>query len=416
MGVLRILGFLVIVLVTIAGLDYYQQGKKHDGTLSASGYVETIKLRFTQQQEEREAKAVERDRKKRWKAGAKSHLPTAGAEWVQYELTDTDKKAVDIVLTNFGPTPLMSSISGTAELFRLTNSGKEGIVRKLSETGLVYVKGDEIAWFDISLKPKSARNTLAGMALSRQQNFMAHAATKKGFAVIDGVAFIETTQDLTSPTEALDFRKITGRIGIDEEVVIRMHTNAVDDTILELLGALDYATLNALLTYPSLVVGQGISVSQDRQADVAEKMDQLYTEMKLVQEKTTDEKLKNLDVAAMMVNSLTASDFNSDGLMDITGGEVFENQDILQIGYGRAQKLLLDSDQRQAAVAQDGKGAGFFSRLKDKLPAFKTPKASDAAVKPAPKKSAQPVRVHKGGLGTSCAQVGSLKRCSTAGQ
>ncbi|MEW2917400.1 hypothetical protein AB1A64_10045 [Ruegeria sp. ANG10] len=409
---------MVVVISTIAGLDYYQQGKKHEGTLSVSGYVETIKQRFAQQQEEREAKAVERDRKKRWKAGSKSHLPAVGAGWAQYELTETGSDAVDTVIVGYSPAPLMSSITDTAELMRLRTAGKEGILRKLSETGLVYAKGGEVAWFDISLKPKSARNTLAGMALSRQQNFMSLTAIKKGFAVIDGVAFVEIIQDMTDPTDALDYRKITGRIGIDEEVVIRMNTNASDATILELLEAVDYAALNSLLTYPSLVVGQGVSVSKERQPEVAEKMDQLYTEMKLVQEKTTDEKLKNLDVAAVMVNSLTASDFNSDGIMDITGGEVFENQDILQIGYSRAQKLLLESDQRQAALAEEDEagGAGFFNRLKNKLPAFAAPEYKDTAVKPAPKKTSQPVRVHKGGLGTSCAQVGSIKRCSASGQ
>ncbi|WP_254428522.1 MULTISPECIES: hypothetical protein [Ruegeria] len=418
MGILRIFGFMVVVISTIAGLDYYQQGKKHEGTLSVSVYVESIKQRFTQQQEEREAKAVERNRKKRWKAGAKSYLPAASAGWAQFELTQMDSAPVDTVLSNYAPIPLISSVSGTAELMRLVKGGKKGIARKLSETGLVYAKGDEVVWFDISLKPKSARNSLAGMALSRQQNFMSHTAIKQGFAVIDGVAFMEITQDLTNPTEAVDYRRIIGRIGIDEEVVIRMGTNADDATILELLEAVDYAALNTLLTYPSLVVGQGVSVQQDRQPEVAEKMDQLYKEMQLVQEKTTDEKLKNLDVTAMMVNSLTASDFNSDGIMDITGGEVFENQDILQIGYGRAQKLLLDSDQRQAALAEEdqAEGSGFFNRLKNKLPAFAAPKYKDTAVKSAPKKNSQPVRVHKGGLGTSCAQVGSIKRCSASGQ
>jgi hypothetical protein len=427
MDSLRIFGFVMIIVLVIIGLDYYQQDKKHEGTLSANGYVDSIKHRFAQQQVERDAKAAERERKKLWKAGAKPHLPAAASGWTRYELTDADSKAVATAVSNYGLAPLISSISSTSELMALSSSGKDGILRKLSKTGAVYAQGDEIAWFDISLKPESPRNTLAGIALSRQQNFMAQAATKKGYAVIDGVAFIEITQDLTSPTEPLSYRKITGRIGIDEEVVIRLHTNASDSSIQELLGAVDYAALNALLTFPSPVVGQGYTVPLAGQPEVAEKMDRLYSEMILVQEKTSDEKLKNLDVTALVVNSMTASGLNSEGLMDITGGEVFENQDVLQIGYGRAQQLLLDSDTRQAALASEAEtdtasvnvveeqdAQGFFGRLKEKLPAFDSSEPQEATAKPA--KPSQPVRVHKGGLGSGCAKVGSIKRCSVTGQ
>ncbi|MCA0929207.1 hypothetical protein [Ruegeria profundi] len=418
MGVLRILGFAMIVCLVIAGLDYFQQGKKHDGSLSVSGYVDTIKQRFAQQQGEREAKAVERDRQNRWNAGAKLYLPAAAQGWDRYELTDLDSAPVDTVLAEYDPTPLISSVSGTSELIRLSKAGKEGFARKLSKTGLVYANGNEVAWFDISLKPKSARNSLVGIALSRQQNFAAMTEITKGFAVIDGVAFMETTYSMLESDEAPDYRRITGRIGIDEEVVIRMNTNASDEAILELLQAVDYAALNALLTFPSPVVGAGVLIPQDRQAEVAEKMDDLYSEIILVQEKMTDEKLENLNFAAVMVNAMTASGYNSDGIMDITGGKVFENQDVLQIGYGRAQKLLLESDQRQAALADDtAQGSGFFKRLKDKLPAFGIPGVTGASADPAaPEKQSQPVRVHKGGLGTSCAQVGSIKRCAAAGQ
>ena len=424
MDALRILSMMVLVVLTIVGLDYYQQDKKHDGVLTANGYVDTIKHRFAHQQVERDAKAAEKARQKRWDAGAKSYLPEV-AGWARYELTETGNDPVEAVLAGYSPTPLVSSIANPAELVRLSNGGQEAILRKLGETGLVYAKGEEIAWFDISLKPESARNTLAGIALARQQNFMSQAATKEGFAVIDGVAFMETTRDMLDPTADFPYRKIVGRIGLDEEVVIRLHTNAQDTTIRELLGALDYAGLNALLTFPSPVVGQGNVVSMDRQSDVAEKMNRLHSEMVAVQEKTADEKLRNLDMTAVLVNTMTSAGFNDEGVMDITGGEVFENQDVLQIGYGRAQQLLLESDQREAnleepsepKVADQAQSSGFFNALKAKLPAFGATEAKATSKAPldAPKK-AQPVRVHKGGLGASCAQIGNSKRCAVAGQ
>ncbi len=425
MGALRVIGLALAVVLAIVGLDYYQQDKKHEGTLSAEAYVDTIKYRFARQQDERDAKAAERDRKKRWKTGAKSFLPATGEGWSRYELTATDSEAVKAVLSGYGPAPLVSSIANPAELARLSGGGEDAMLRKLGETGMVYAKGEDIAWFDISLKPESARNTLAGIALSRQQNFMTQLSFKEGFAVIHGVAFMEITQDTLDPTGDFPYRKIIGRIGIDEEVVIRMHTNAGDATIRELLNAVDYAALNALLTFPSPVVGQGNAIALDRQPLVAEKMNHLYSEMVAVQEKKTSDKLSNLDVTAVMVNTMTSAGFNSEGLMDITGGEVFENQDVLQIGYGRALQLLLDSDQRQATLegsegaeeTSKAKSSGFFSSLKDKLPAFGAIAAMGAGSKDTnDSKSSKPIRVHKGGLGASCAKIGSSKRCAVSGQ
>ncbi|MES0824378.1 hypothetical protein [Ruegeria sp. SCP11] len=425
MNALRIFGLVLMVVLVITGLDYYQQDKKHEDTLSAGGYVDTIKARFANQQEVRDAKAAERDRKKRWKAGAKSFLPATGEGWARYELAANDNAAVKAVLAGYGPTPLISSIASPAELARLSSGGEDAMLRKLGETGMVYAKGEEIAWIDISLKPESVRNTLAGIALSRQQSFLAQVSFKEGFAVIDGVAFMEVNQDTLDPTGDFPYRKIIGRIGIDEEVVIRMHTNADDSTIHELLEAVDYAALNALLTFPSPVVGQGNSIAFNQQPAVADKMNRLYSEMVAVQEKTTSDKLSNLDVTAVIVNMVTSAGLNSEGLMDITGGEVFENQDVLQIGYGRALQLLLDSAQRQAALqeAEDvedtsqAESSGFFANLKDKLPAFGGLSAIGVGSKDAGGgKSAKPVRVYKGGLGASCAKIGSGKRCSASGQ
>ncbi|WP_170332170.1 hypothetical protein [Ruegeria arenilitoris] len=123
MDALRIFGFVMIIVLVIAGLDYYQQDKKHEGTLSANGYVDTIKHRFAQQQVERDAKAAERERKKLWKAGAKSHLPAAFGGWSRYELTDTDNEVVETAISKYGMAPLISSISNHAELMHLSSGG-----------------------------------------------------------------------------------------------------------------------------------------------------------------------------------------------------------------------------------------------------------------------------------------------------
>lgn len=410
MGALRFIGFLLIAAIVIAGLDYYQQDKKHDDTLSFAGYVETINDRFGLYKAEQAAKQAERERKKSWDAGAKSFLPSPPEGWGRHDLTDADSKPVQAVLSGYEISPMISSISGQAELQRLTNEGREGLIRKLAESGYVYEKDGEIVWFDITLKPKKARNTLVGLALGRQADFMNAMQFSNGYAVIDGVAFAEVTEGLSGEVQKSDIRKIKGRIGFDEEVVLRLHTNASDATIRQFLNSVDLAGLNALLEFPSVATGQGIYVPLEDQPEMAGKMLNLYGKMVAMQDKVTQQKLENMDIGAVMLNTLTATDFNAEGLADITGGKVFENQDNLQMAYGKALELILHSDQRQADASPTDTGGGFINGLLQKIPGFEA--FGGGAVATAANAGRSDVRVRKGNEGSSCAMSGSSKRCT----
>ncbi|MDA7963932.1 hypothetical protein [Ruegeria sp.] len=406
MDALRFLGFALVAMIVIAGLDYYQQDKKHEGILSAEGYIDTIRSRFSERQQEKVAEKAERERQDRWKAGAKSYIPNAPDGWSRYAIDDTDAQAVSTVLSDYGPTPLISSISNPVELARLANGGREAALRKLNETGYVFANGTEILWFDISLKPKSARNTLAGLALGRQAAFTNAMKVSEGFAVIDGVAFAEETGDLLGQPNAAEYRRITGRIGFDEEVVLRLHGKASDASIRQLLTAVDYAGLNALLAHPSPAVGQGVAVALDQQPETADRMNDLYREMQRAQDKISQDKIENLDMGAVMVNTLASSGFNTEGMLNITGGEVFENQNLMQVGYGRAQELLLQTDQQEASLDTPSETKGVIGTLLAMLPKFGATSASEE--EPAPTE----VRVRKGGGSSSCSSIGSSKRCS----
>lgn len=414
MGFLRLLGFALIVVLTIAGLDYHQLSKRADQTLTVQGYLATIQDRLGAYQTAFQQGTRERDRKKQWRQGSKPYLPDAGSGWAMAELTDTQNDTVAAVLAEYGPTPIISSISNPAELTQLASAGPEGIARKLAETGRVYSKHSEIAWLDISLKPEAARNTLAALALSRQQNFMTQSAGKQGFAVIDGVAFMEITQDSLDPTGKFKHRRIEGRIGFDQEVVFRINTNASDTSIIELLSMIDYGALNALLTVPSRVVGAGHVVAPVDQVALAQEMDRLYSEMVSLQEQTSDQKLENLDFGAVIVNAMTSAGFNSEGVMDITGGKVSDDRHALQLGYVRAQELLFQTGVQQAAAGDAAGGVDILQDAGGALPAAVVTEGGTNATGDAP--ASLPVRVHKGGLGSGCAQTGSLKRCSAGGQ
>lgn len=414
MGALRFIGFALIVGLVVAGLDYFQQDKKSDGTLSLSGYFETISVRFDQSQKEREVKQAARERQKLWNAGAKSFLPNPPEGWAQYALTEPDTKAVSRVLSELRPVPLVSSISGPAELLQLNAAGKDGALRKLDETGTVYAKEGELIWLDITLKPQAARNTLAGLALSAQDAFLDGMKAEQGYAMIDGVAFIETTGNLLDDTKKTNYRAFTGRIGFDQEVVIRLHADASDATIREFLGRVDYAGLNALLPHPALIVGKGIEVPLIRQPEIADEMHDLYETMQIAQLRLGQEKLENLDAAALVANTLSSSGFNSEGVMDITNGEVFENQELSQLSYIRTQNLLLESalSEAETEVASTGGIGGFIKGLMGKV-AHADAKAEEPQPQVAPSGE---VKVRKGGLGkSSCATLGSSKRCSVGG-
>ncbi|KIC41917.1 hypothetical protein RA27_00430 [Ruegeria sp. ANG-R] len=411
MGALRFVGFLLIAAIVVTGLDYYQQDKKHDGTLSFAGYVGTINDRLGVFKAEQAAKQTERDRKKSWDTGAKSYLPAPPEGWRRHDLTDAGSEPVQTVLSRYELSPLISSISDQAELQRLTNGGREGLIRKLARSGYIYERNGEIVWFDIALKPKKARNTLVGLALGRQADFMNAMETASGFAVIDGVAFAEVTGGVSGNAQESDIRKIKGRIGFDEEVVLRLHTNADDATIRQFLESVDLAGLNALLEFPSAATGQGISVPLSEQPEKADIMLILYDKMQAMQDRVTQQKIENMDIGAVMLNTLTATDFSAAGLEDITGGKVFENQDNLQMAYGKALEMILLSDQRHADAGPSKSGGEFFKSLLQKIPVFGSSDGGNevaAATKAAPAE----VRVRKGNEGSSCAMSGAAKRCS----
>ena len=231
---------------------------------------------------------------------------------------------------------------------------------------------------------------------------------QKGYAVIDGVAFLETTGDLLGNGETPEYRAFIGRIGFDQEVVIRLHTNASDAIIREFLGTVDYAGLNALLPIPATVVGQGIDVPLDLQPQIAEEMHELYEAMQKAQQKATQDKLENLDAASVIVNTMASSGFHSEGVVDITNDKVFENQELSQLTYVRTQDLLLQSALRKAEEDNTGGAGVFFNNLLSKA------RAADATAD-VTEQAAAPieVKVRKGGGdGSSCSAIGSSKRCS----
>ncbi len=404
----RLLGFIMVTLIVVLGLDYFQQDKKTDQRLSLNGYVDSIHHRFDRHQDEQQAKEVARARQKRWDDGPKPYFPKPLPGWTQYALSDRDQEVVATARSLFFQPTKISFDDVPPELIRLMEIGNEGNMRKLEQTSTLYANGSDLVLLNVTLKKKSSRNTVAGLAMSGQTAVMESMKKKEGYAVVDGVAFVEELKHLENRDEAQKYRTFTGRIGFDEEVIIRLHTTAEDGAIRDMLNVIDYAGLNALLALPASVVGNGIKVPLDRQPEIADQMMSVYNALMIKQNELAQKKIKNIDTSAILINALAGSGYHTDGIVDITGGEVFENQDLMQMTYNRTQDMLLTSvlqavdpaPESDPAPQPKSSAAGFFARF------FKSERKTPAAVSSA-------VTVSKGGAGgSSCAVIGNAKRCS----
>jgi hypothetical protein len=420
MSIANTIGFVVVCGAVAVGVDVYTQSKAADGPFGASEYFQTLNDRYAGFLADRQTAKAESDRQDRWAAGGQGFMPAPPEGWASYSFTQYDEAPV-IKALSFKPTPVANTLS-TTDLYAAERSGNAAKARILDRSGRVYSNGAETLWLDITFKPKAQRNTVAGLAMGNMMAFSNGMEQTEGYAVFDGVGYVEVSRSMLNPTdEPLGYRNLAGRIGFDEEVVIRLRTDASDETIRRFLGSLDYAALNAVLKHPVPAVGAGYVLAADEQAQRAEQMNDLYRKASNMQTKISMEKIENMDMGALMVNTFV-SGFNQDGVVDITGGAVFENQDLLQIGYGQAVSTLFEADRRKAdaaplsetsdtqhaAVAPTEDEPGFLSGLLDSLPSLGgTQVAADqAAGKPVE------VRVNKGGFsGSNCVMQGAVKRC-----
>jgi len=404
----RFLGFIVVGLTVVAGLDYYQQDKKTEGRMTLSGYAENINQRFNLYQDEKLVQQAQRARQDRWDAGPKPFFPESPSGWTRHALTDTDDKTVSNALALFVSLPKIAFDDAPAELTQMMDASNKRQMRALERTSRLYSKGDDLILLNISFKERSSRNTVAGLAMSGQLAFMESMKKKEGFAVVDGVAFVEETDDLLNDDKQQAYRKITGRVGFDQEVIISLRASAGDDSIRDILNVIDYAGLNALLALPASVVGKGIEVPLDQQPEIADEMIALYDEMKRKQTELGQKKIKNMEPSAIMVNALAGSAYSGDGVVDITGGKVFENQELMQLAYNRTQDMLLTSALQSVPSALKTPEIGLSYSLPDT-----NVEATEPAAAPAQPSANRTITVNKGGAGaSSCAVIGNTKRCS----
>lgn len=434
MGFLRLLGFSLIVLLVIAGLDYYQQDKKSEGTLSAQGYMDTVKLRFAQLKAEKDYEQLERDRKKRWRAGAEPYVPAAGSDWARRAIVDRDytRDAREGVLQD--------NISEAARPLakKVAVQKVEQLARKLDRTSWVYEKDGYTIWLQVRLKENASSHTLTGNIVKSMDTLGTSGRDYAPFGIIGGVAYFQfedsrysaitvddrafwsmVTASITDLGDEAPFEIYKGTIGLGQEVRLKLFSDAPKAEVAGFLAQLDYDGMNALLSRPVPGVQNGVTVPPEATADLATEMAGLRREFMKLRGELARLKLENIDGLALLANNMMAQYGLPDGTFDLTANRIESGEDLVQVGYRQGLSDLLSDELQKAdagnvfsrlmasfygsgaAKEEEETGEGFFAGLTG---FFQKDDKAEAPV----------VRINKGraGVSSECATKGRTKTCT----
>ncbi len=441
MGVLRFIGFLLIAVIVVAGLDYFQQDKKTEGRLSFGGYVDTINQRFNLYQAELAAEEIERERQKRWKEGPRGHLPASADGWVRRAIADADyaRDAREGVLQD--------NISEAARPLakKLAVQEVEQLAIKLDRTSAVYEDGVHTVWLQMRFRANAKSNTLAGNIAMSMEGLGTGARDYTPFGIIGGVAYFQFAQNRFSVITVDDrsfwsmvtagitdleadpgFDIYKATIGLGEEIRLQIYSDAPAPKLRGFLEQLDYDELNALLSQPVPGVGNGSKSDPEREGDVAAEMAALRKEFVKLRNELARLRLENIDELSLMANTLASQYGLPNDAFDLTANRIESSEDLVQVGYRKGLADILDGEIQKAETGggnvfgklfakfsgdsaseeaePEATGGGFLSGL---MSAFGKSDSDKETV----------VRVNKGGSGTSsdCLTKGAFKHCTLGG-
>lgn len=447
MDALRLIGFALIVGLVVAGLDYYQQDKKHEGTLSANGYVETLKTRFALYHEELDAEAAERDRQKRWRAGGKPYMPVPDSELSRRAIMDSDftldaREGGGLKSVSEAARPLASKVAVQKAEIQ---------AKKLDKAGWVYEKAGHTYWIEIKLRQEASADSLAGNIARSIDSMDFGASNYAPFGVIGGVAYFQfveaeyspihldvrkvwsmITAKVTDLTQPVGFQIYTGTLGLGEEIRVEMYTDAPEQDVRIFLSQLDYDGMNALLSRPVPGVGNEAVTDPDGGIERALQMAEVRAEFTRLRSEIAQLRIENINGLALLANTMAAQHGLPSDAFDLTANNIQSPDDLIQIGY---RKGLAGLEIENADA--DGSGGSVFGRLFGKLTGgseekevepksssglfgglksfFKGSETADASGKRV--NEASEIRVNKGGAGSSgkCAFKDARKTCSLSG-
>lgn len=345
MSVTHVLGFAVVAGIIVAGVDYHQQSQKADlalGELSPGDYIATFKQRFDGAQEEKRLEAETEEREKRWRAGGKPYLPEAPEGWVRNALTEGDNKAV-LPRQNKAKTEQ----AGGALLVQMEERQLADRLRKLSHRSWVYKRGNEVVSVEVRQRNEASGNSLAGL-LADSINGM-HGGTKlEGYAVIGGVGFAEEL--LWNDEREHHYRILSGTIGFGQELELVVHANASRAATREILEAIDYDGLNALLIDPVESIGNDATLPEGvSEQQLAENLVELRNEFLSLKAREAQYRINNMNPGALIVNTYLQGYTGVDGAVDLTGGQKVSLKTLINLGYRKGLAALMAGQSLQEA-------------------------------------------------------------------
>ncbi len=339
------IGFAAVLLIVGTGMDYYQQTLKTGvalGDLSATGYIDTIKDRFDGANHDRAKDRALAALKERQKEGARVYLPKAPEGWERRAWSDGDNSRIsgaprentEMEQELLAASPMLKAMLAADEI----NSEK-----RLNAQTWVYQRGTEIvsvrAWF----APEIKGNSVSSSAMKIIAGNLSGMAGTEGWGIIQGVAFGQTGS--FDPENAKDYQRLSATIGFGDEVHLEVRSAAPEAATREILNAIDFDGLNALLPRPLGHVGHNApEIEIARQKEMADKMIAIRTDLIRRRGRAAEQAL----------TEGTASET----AMSLALGEIGFGNDETSAADAKATDELAASEQAVLSSDSPAKGAG----------------------------------------------------------
>ncbi|WP_282151825.1 hypothetical protein [Ruegeria atlantica] len=423
----------------MAGLDYYQQDKKTEGKLTASGYVEVIKQRFARFSEQKNAEELERERQKRWRAGGKSYLPETNNEWVRRAIVDRD------FTLDAREGVLQDNISEAARPLakKVAVQKTEQLASKMDRSSWVYENGEHTIWLQMLLKKDAKSNTLAGNIAQSIDAIDFGRSDYVPFGVIGGVAYFQLVQNdynvltvrdrafwsiitasITDLRTPANFEIYKATLGLGQEIQLKAYSDAPAEEVHSFFSNLDYDRFNALLSRPVPGIGNASQVNPETEVELAVKMAEVRSEFMKLRGELAQLRLENVDGMALIANTMAAQYGLAGDTFDLTANKIKSADDLVQVAYRKGLGDLLEGQ-----IAEANSGGNVFGRLfanfqgGEEIP--KSEAASSAGFwaglrsyfQSTSSAEASDVRINKGSAGvvSKCATKDAFKKCSLTG-
>ena len=240
--------------LALLGADYATQMKKAGPGFTPARYVETWSSRQSQA-------AARQARNERQAANPRDHLGAAPEGWARQEWRPAVAAEVDPSGAMDDPDKRFLGHLRHLEQTERDSPEAEAFQRRMQHSTQVYQKDGET----VILSARTADQKDGAVDGSLPP--MATTAGDTGFAVVDGVVFVEKSGDWSDAEIAGDIRprKIVAQIG--DRILLDIRAHASDESIRQILASIDYEALNLMLDRPLKGIGSDaprLTVDQQR--------------------------------------------------------------------------------------------------------------------------------------------------------